>query len=168
MKTRYAVLVALLLALPAAWVRAQPAPRRDRGELAKLIDAYIVSNLQEHLRLTDDQFVKMLPLLKRLQDDRRGLVRRRILLLDDLRRQLRSGSPDETRLREGLARLKELDDEQHQTLREDMNAIDAVLSPAQQAGFRLFEVEVERRIREMVSRARSRGAGREPPPRRER
>ena len=37
-----------------------------------MVDAYIVSNLQESLGLTDEQFVRLLPLVKRLQSERRG------------------------------------------------------------------------------------------------
>src|ERR1700682_6122754 len=48
-----------------------------REEAFKMIDAYIVSNLQESLDLTDEQFVKLLPLVKRLQSDRRAVLQRR-------------------------------------------------------------------------------------------
>ncbi|HSD28761.1 MAG TPA: hypothetical protein VLL75_15770, partial [Vicinamibacteria bacterium] len=69
----------LLLAF-AAWgatARAQDetAPVAGRparaDEAFKLVDAYVVSNLQESLGLTDDQFAKAIPLVKRLQTERR-------------------------------------------------------------------------------------------------
>ena len=48
-----------------------------RDDAFRMVDAYIVSNLQESLGLTDEQFVKALPLVKRLQRDRRELAQRR-------------------------------------------------------------------------------------------
>ena len=39
-----------------------------------MVDAYIVSNLQESVGLTDEQFVKVLPLVKRLQEQWADLV----------------------------------------------------------------------------------------------
>ena len=42
-----------------------------RDETFRLMDAYLISNLQESLGLTDEQFVKALPLVKKLQSDRR-------------------------------------------------------------------------------------------------
>src|SRR5258707_3195072 len=81
-------------------------PDRPRDEAFKMIDAYIVSNLQESLDLTDDQFVKVLPLVKRLQTDRRAVLQRRQQALMDLRRVLASGDATEGRVTELLGEVK--------------------------------------------------------------
>jgi len=59
---------------PARPPRAEPPPREEAW---KLVDAYILSNLQESLGLSDEQFVKLLPLVKTLQASRRGFMQRR-------------------------------------------------------------------------------------------
>jgi len=130
-------------------------PDRPRDEAFKMIDAYIVSNLQESLDLTDDQFVKLLPLVKRLQTDRRALVQRRQQALMELRRLLASGDATEARVTELLGEVKAAERDEPGLLRKDRDAIDAVLGPVQQAKFRVLEVEVEHKIRELMSQIRT-------------
>lgn len=130
-------------------------PERPRDEAFKMIDAYIVSNLQESLELTDDQFVKLLPLVKRLQTDRRALVQRRQQALAELRRLLASGGATEPRVAELLHEVKAAEAEEPTLLRKDRDAIDGVLSPIQQAKFRVLEVEVEHKIRELMTQIRA-------------
>ncbi len=144
--------------------------RAPRDEAFKMIDAYIVSNLQESLDLTDDQFVKLLPLVKRLQTDRRSALQRRQQPLMELRRLLASGGATEARVTELLREVKAAEAEEPGLLRKDRDAIDAVLSPVQQAKFRVLEVEVEHKIRELMTQVRAQrrnqGQSRPPGPRR--
>ncbi len=130
---------------------------KPREEAFKMIDAYIVSNLQESLDLTDDQFVKLLPLVKRLQTDRRAVLQRRQQPLMELRRLLASGGATETKVTELLRQIKAAEADEPAVLRKDRDAIDAVLSPLQQAKFRVLEVEVERKIRELMNQIRGQG-----------
>jgi hypothetical protein len=143
--------------------------RAPRDEAFKMIDAYIVSNLQESLDLTDDQFVKLLPLVKRLQSDRRDVLQRRQRALMALRRLLASGGATEARVTEMLRQIKTAEAEEPAVLKKDRDAIDGVLSPVQQAKFRVLEVEVEHKIRELMgqirSQRRNQGQSRPPTPR---
>lgn len=151
--------VCLGLAATAAPALAQPAAgpvRRQREEAFRMIDAYIVSNLQESLLLSDDQFARLLPLVKRLQRDRREMVQRRIQALMELRRSMAQGVATEARVEELLRELKAVETQEPAAIRRDMEAIDALLSPLQQAKYRLLEVEVERKLRALM-RAQKRG-----------
>ena len=144
-----------------------PASRRaSRDEAFKMIDAYVVSNLQESLELTDEQFVKLLPLVKRLQSDRRAVLLRRQQPLMELRRLLGSGAATEAKVTELLRQVKAAEAEEPVVLGKDRDAIDAALSPVQQAKFRVFEAEVERKIRELMTQihAQRRGQGTSRPP----
>lgn len=163
----------MLLVAAAVTSAAQPAqPRRPRDEAHRMVDAYIVSNLQESLGLTDEQFVKLLPLVKRLQKDRREFATRRIGTLQEMRRLLESGSATEPRVGELLKEVKAVEAEEPQAVRRNVEAIDAVLTPLQQAKYRLLEVEVDRKIRELMARMRDQarprwrmgGEAPEPPP----
>ena len=147
-------MVGLYAALLAATLL-QAKPDRPRDEAFKMIDAYIVSNLQESLALTDDQFVKLLPLVKRLQTDRRAVLQRRQQALMELRRLLASGDATEARVTELLGEVKAAERDEPGLLRKDRDAIDAVLSPVQQAKFRVLEVEVEHKIRELMTEIRT-------------
>jgi hypothetical protein len=128
--------------------------RRPREEAFRMIDAYFVSNLQESLGLTDEQFVRLLPMVRRLQNDRRQYAQRRQRALQEMRKALQSGGATEGRIEELLREVKAAEGEEAPALRRDREAIDAVLSPVQQAKFRILELEVERKIREMMAQMR--------------
>jgi hypothetical protein len=149
-----AVLVFAVAAPVAAQSPAEPETRRPREEAFRMIDAYFVSNLQESLGLTDEQFVRVLPLVKRLQNDRRQFILRRQRALAELRRLLKSGGATEGRVEELLREVKGVEAEEAPTVRRDLDAIDGVLSPVQQAKYRILELEVERKIHEIMMEMR--------------
>jgi len=143
--------------------RADAPGGRPRDEAFKMVDAYIVSNLQESLGLTDEQFAKLLPLVMRLHNDRRDLVHRRLQNLRELRRLLASGAATEAQVEERLREAKGLENDEPLTLRRDRDAVDAALSPLQQAKFRVLEAEVEQKIRGLRNRMQMQGRPRPQP-----
>jgi hypothetical protein len=154
-----AAIVAALIATVAAPALAQnDSPRHTRGqqreEAYRMVDAYIVSQLQESLGLTDQQFVEALPLVKKLQTERRDYFLARARLLHQMRRLLRSGSATEADVVARLKELKALEAEGPEKTRATLASLDAVLTPIQQAKYRVLELEVEQRMRELMSRAR--------------
>ena len=122
-----------------------------------MVDAYILSNLQESLALTDEQFVKLLPLVKHLQTDRREYAMKRMKAMRDMRQLLQAGGASETRVLEFLKQVKAMESEQPSVMRRDLEAIDAALAPLQQAKFRVLELEVEAKIREIMNQIRGEG-----------
>lgn len=123
-----------------------------RDETFRLMDAYLISNLQESLGLTDEQFTRSLPLVKRLQADRRDSAIRRMKALRMLRRTLNSGSATESGVADLLKEVKSaVADERAATVR-NVEALDAVFTPLQQAKYRVFEAEVDSRLRHLLAR----------------
>lgn len=157
----------LVLLAATSQAQAQAPARRPREEAFKMVEAYVVSNLQESLGLTDEQFTKLLPHVKRLQKDRRDLAQRRGQALGEMRRVLASGTATEARVSDLLREVKAVEAEQPEVVRKDMEAIDGVLTPVQQAKFRLLEGEVERKIRALMNDLRqpdrNPARGRRPP-----
>jgi Spy/CpxP family protein refolding chaperone len=131
-----------------------PPPRGPREEAGRLVDAYVLSNLQESLGLSDDQFVRLLPLVKRLQTERREAMERRANALREMRRLLRSGTAREPEVLAQLKELKAIEADGPLRGRQGMEAIDALLGPLQQAKFRVFEAEVGQKLREMTGQMR--------------
>jgi len=129
-----------------------------------MVDAYIVSNLQESLSLTDEQFVKTLPLVKRLLSDRRELAEARRQALRELRQMLQSGSATEGKVADRLRELKGLENDEREKVKRDLEALDGALTVLQQAKFRVMEVEIEQKIRELLNQARQRRRPGEIPP----
>lgn len=135
--------------------------RGRREEAFRMVDAYVVSHLQESLALSDEQYVKVLPLVTKLQGDRREHILGRGRVIREMRRLLRAGGGSEAALVEKLGELKRLESEGPSRAKSDMDALDAALTPIQQAKFRLLELEVELRMRELLGHARP-GSGRRP------
>jgi hypothetical protein len=67
---------------------------------------------------------------------------------------------DEPAVREKLKALRELDDRSAAELRKAYDSLDEVLDVRQQARFRIFEENLERRKMDLLLRARQRTAGR--------
>jgi hypothetical protein len=150
--------LALGLAAPAS-AQQRAGRQRPREEAFKMIEAYLVSNLQEGLGLSDDQFTRVLPLIKRLQRDRREAGQRRMRALQELRRVLQAGGATSPQVADLLREVKAAEVEGPAQVRRAMDAIDAVLDPVQQAKYRLLEVEVERKLRGLMSDLRNPGRG---------
>jgi hypothetical protein len=149
----------LLGAIPAG-AQQDAATGLGREELVKVIDAYVLSNLQENLGLSDDEFVRILPLVKTWQTNRRAHQQRRVSALGEMRRLLERGAATEARLRELLSELKRADADEETTRRQDIDAIDAQLSVEQQAKLRVFEARIQERLREILQRRRDERAQR--------
>lgn len=124
-----------------------------RDETFRLMDAYLISNLQESLGLTDEQFTKALPLVKKLQSDRRDFARRRMQALRQLRKTLLSGSATESGVVDLLKDLKNASAEERAGTLRNLEVLDAVLTPIQQAKYRVFEAEVDLRLRHLLARS---------------
>ena len=121
-----------------------------------MVDAYVVSNLQESLGLDDEQFAKAIPLVKRLQAERRSYFLERTRTVREMRRLLRQGGATEAQVLDLLKQLKALDADGPVQTRKNLDALDALLTPVQQAKYRVLEVDVEQRMRELMNRARPR------------
>jgi hypothetical protein len=153
---------ATLAAVPAAVAQSEAASRREARhealrEALRMVDAYLMSNLQPSLGLTDAEYVKVLPLVQKLQKDRREFQVGRMRLVRQLRRQLRSGAAGEADVVKTLDELKSLDATGLDRTRADADDLDRALTPLQQAKFRVLELEVEQRLRELTNRVRQRG-----------
>lgn len=154
--------VALGLLLPDV-VGAQPPARGGDldsaviapAEIQRLFDAYALVQAQEELKLGDDQYPMFLARYKALQEARRRAQAERGRVIRDL---FRLSAPDarveEAPLRDGMKSLQDLDARIAVDIRKAYEAIDQVLDLRQQARFRVFEDQMERRKIELVTRAR--------------
>ena len=127
------------------------------GEIQKLFDAYLVMEAQQALQLSDQQYPQFLSRLRTLQDTRRKNQQERNQLMNQLQRltnpraQVRG---DEAMIKERLTGLQELESRNAAEMRKAYNALDEVLDVRQQARFRIFEEQIERRKIELLMRAR--------------
>lgn len=175
MTVRLTLLVVAAIVLPAASVIAQPPPSGDGdvpvppAQVQQLFDAMVVMQSQEALALDEQQYAQFLSRLRVLQEARRRHQVQRNRLIGELRRltdprAARTGNDEPIKVR--LEALQELESRSAAEIRRAYNAIDEVLDLRQQARFRVFEEQIERRKLELIGRARqSNPARRRPPPR---
>ncbi len=133
-----------------------------RDEVGEVIDAYLLMKVQERVGLTDEQFAKLVPLIKRQQDDRRRLEGQRFRALREMRRLFAQGEATDERIVALLNDVKQVEAELPTTLRRDAEAIDALLTPVQQAKYRVLNAEVEHHLHELRWQARERRHGQGP------
>ena len=126
-------------------------------EVQRLFDAYVAMQAQDRLQLSETQYPQFLPRLKSLLDLRRTRLAGRQALVADLGRASQGGAAhrtDDATLREKLQQLRAFDDQTAADLRRAYESIDQVLDVGQQARFRVFEDQIERRKVELLMRAR--------------
>jgi Spy/CpxP family protein refolding chaperone len=124
------------------------------AEIQRMFDGYALMQAQEQLKIGDDQFSQFVTRYKMLQDTRRKSLQEHAKLVNEMRRMLNAGSPDETVLSDRLKALQELDARAAEDVKKAYEAIDQVLNVPQQAKFRVFEENMERRKLDLVTRAR--------------
>jgi hypothetical protein len=127
--------------------------------LAEMLDTYAIFQAQRALSIADDKNGPFLARLKKLQDVRRRNTRQRLQMIRELNRLVgpRVQTPaDDATIRAKLAALREHDDRAAAELRLAYDALDELLDAKQQARFRLFEEEMERRKLDLLVRARER------------
>jgi hypothetical protein len=168
-----AVVIAGTVGTAAAQPPGQPPQRplpQGRGEevsgdvlpdavLANMLDAYAIVQAQQALTIADERYGTFAARLKKLHDIRRRNQRQRQLLVRELARMTgpRALVPaDETAIRNRLAALREHDERAAVELRQAYDALDEVLDTRQQARFRVFEEQIERRKLDLLVKARAR------------
>ena len=162
-----ALLAALVLMFGSASAWAVPQGREGVGpgpvfspqEVQRLLDAYLVLQAQEALSLSDAQYPQFLTKLRALQDVRRRNEQSRLRLINELNRltNARAGMEGlEAQVRERLKALDDLEGSSAAELRKAREELLQTLDVRQQARFRVFEEQMERRKLELLLRARAR------------
>jgi hypothetical protein len=175
---RVVVTLAVFLVPLSAAARQEPDPGADSqpgvtvnpGQVQQLFDAMVVMQSQEALSLTEAQYAQFLTRLRVLQDTRRRHAQLRNRLINELQRMTSPRNPrpsaTDSEIKARLAALQDLEARSATELRRAYDQIDEVLDVRQQARFRVFEEQIERRKLDLISRARQNRPApqRKPPP----
>ena len=122
-------------------------------ELQKLFDSYALVQAQQFLGISDEQYTRFLPRFMALQTARRQALQQRTRVLNEIRKLLNDPQGDEA-VKNALKQLQDIDERAVGETRKASDAVDQVLDLRQQAKFRVFEEQMERRKLELVTRAR--------------
>jgi hypothetical protein len=142
------------VAPPAASDTSDPLPE---GQLLVMLDSYAMFQAQQQLSISDDKFGTFAGRLKKLQDVRRRNQRTRHRIVVELRKLVSPQTPtpgDDAAIRAQLALLKDHDQRAAVELQQAYDALDEVLDARQQARYRIFEEQIERRKLDLLLRAR--------------
>lgn len=132
--------------------RNQDQPNRE--EVEGMMEAYVLSKLQDALDLTDEQFGSMVVAQKKLSDTRREYRQNRMRVLQQMRQTLQRDQAGESELQPLLDQLDSLRDEFASTEKGRYDAIDGILDIRQRARYRILEVELQRRLGQMMRQVR--------------
>lgn len=165
------VMIAVLAAGQGSAAQQPPAPaapkvpadsqRVTAGEIQRLYDAYALVQVQDALQISDTQYGQFVPRLKALQEARRRHLVARNRILQDLRRLTNATAVaiDEAAVRERLRALREEDERSAAEVRKAYETVDELLDLRQQARFRVFEEQIERKKLDLLMRARQNAKG---------
>jgi hypothetical protein len=158
MKRRVSCLIiGLALVSATALARGQEQPRRAaREDLEGLMEAYVISKLQESLELSDQQFAQMVVAQKRISGHRREHRNKRQKMLQQLRRALNDPGTEDDQIADMLNQLKQAQVDIEAQQRADYQEIDKILGVRQQARYRILELEIQRRFQQMARQVRDR------------
>ena len=136
----------------------RPAPAAEGvspAEVQRMFDSYALMQAQEQLKIKDEVFPKFLSRFKALQDVRRKALQDRTRLIVELRQTVNQAQPDDAKLKELLKAVHDLETRAQEDVKKAYGSIDEVLDVRQQAKFRVFEENMERRKLDLVMRARA-------------
>lgn len=142
------------------------APELRPGEVQGLFDAYVLVQVQDSLGLTEEEYTRLLPRLRLLQQVRRRTQQERVRLVNELRKLTDPklpGPTEESVLQERLSAFQELESRSAAEIRRAYDGVDEALNPRQRARFRVFEENVERRKLQLLLRAARPNRPRPPP-----
>jgi hypothetical protein len=166
-KMTAAALMAVLLLSTPAWARPQP-PAGQTGqadqavspaEFQRLFDGFALVQAQRFLELSDDLYSRFLPRFMALQNARRQAVQQHTRVLNAIRKTVNDGGSDE-QIKDAMKQLQDIDDRGIAETKKALEGVDQVLDLRQQAKFRIFEEQMERRKLELVTIARRSNRGR--------
>jgi len=124
------------------------------GEIQRMFDSYALMQAQDQLKIADDKFPQFLARFKALQDTRRRQRQERNRAIQDLRRLTNDPQSDDGQIRERIKAVDELDARARSDVARAYESVNQLLDVRQQAKFRVFEENMERRELELVMRAR--------------
>jgi len=160
---RFIALLALTAGtVVAVWAAPVPAPQAQRNTREN-ITTLMLLRMTQVLDLTEEQTVKLFPLINRIEKEKQQLSRRIGKRLSDLRFLLRGGSPSEAEIRSAINDVKDMRD-QIKALEAELEAfVERHLSLEQQAKYLIFFQDFYRQLREKLNEARRRQQQLKPP-----
>ncbi len=128
-----------------------------REEVRKKIETVRMWRLTEELKLDEKTGAKLASFLSAMDEKRRGLMHERMETMRDLRAVLKTGKPDEKKLKSHLDKLEKVRRDMVELEGKETGGVKDILSVEQQARYVIFQQEFRRELRGMIAGARGPG-----------
>ncbi len=145
---------------PELWAapRPHPQPQQDRAKIEERLRTLRNWELMEHFDLSPERAQKIFRILKRFDDRRIDLIRKRHRLLKELRQAVATGrvgsGRDETKLNRLMDELSAASVALARVPDKERRALAEVFSPAEQARYILFVNDFSRDMRRVIAKER--------------
>lgn len=151
MKNGTVVILMLVLGnMPALSQQRQPL-RPGRPALEDMVEGFYIGQFPQQVEVGDEQYAKILPVLRQHLKDRREISARRTRSLNQLRMMVQRGASDDD-IRRTIADIDKADADAEASRERFLSNVDPLLTVQQQARVRIFQVAIEQRIRQMLDR----------------
>jgi hypothetical protein len=130
-------------------------PVRPRAEaaIADVVQGLFIAQFQEQVQVSDEQYVKVLPLLRQGIEGMRTNANRSLMAINRLRQMINTNASED----DLNAQIREVDEAERQSKAAQqtfVSKVDPFLTTEQKARFRLFQSTFDLRLRELMQRAR--------------
>ena len=134
-------------------LRPGPATRpaaRPPVPIEDMVEGFYVSRFQAQMQLSDEQFTRILPVLRESLGEMRSLATQKRRALNQLANAIRRNEADETlqRMSDEVDRTDQAFLSVQQKMQSDL---DPLLTPSQRARFRVFRDRIDQQIRQMIN-----------------
>ena len=162
MKRCAGILTLVVLLMPVAFAQSladgpgqPPQQVRPRAQAAieDVVQGVFIAQFQQQVQVTDEQFVKVLPLLRTGIQTMRANAERSLRATNLLAQAIRRNAPEEE-LNTHIREFDEADRLSKANQQSFITRIDPFLSSAQKARLRVFQSMFDQRLRDLVQRAR--------------
>jgi hypothetical protein len=161
MRSAAGILPALLLLASPAYAQRSLPDRPQRAAVAapatltdRLIQQVYFTQFQLQVGVTGEPLDNIKKLLTQWLNQRRNVTAKRNDALTALRQLLADGNASEEELVKRIAEIDQFDNQARNRDRQLLMLVDPQLTPAQRAKFRIFLVDIEQQLHEMVDSAR--------------
>lgn len=143
---------------------AQQNPKRQQerngfSAVQDMVEGFYISRLQKELELSDTQFSKILKPVRESLRRRTNLSRQRFLAVRAVRKALSENATDE-KIMEHIQAIDTAELRLRNVQSQLLQKIDPALTPVQRAHLRIIQMNLERRIRNMIDQARNQAPAR--------
>lgn len=144
----------------AATQNADTAKPPSPAEVQAIVDGWVIVQAQKALNLSDTQFAQFVMRYRALTETRRRNQRARMQLIQEIGKLTNPNNPpaDEAVLRDKLKALDDLELKSAAEMRKAFDSVDDALDVRQQARLRVFLEQVDRRMLDILTRARAAAA----------